>query len=177
MRLCYCYHCKTLSKIDDYDGAFHADGEPVADHLLVNWIRRHGHGLDMSVEPGTTRSAHPGGRVFAFEGRDIEVHEGRLDGVKVDVANEVEYVRSELAQAGQEVFALKDELKDDAQKCFIKHGRPTWPDKKCIDYHDDSKWLGTTERAEGEEFNVRQGYLCSFCPYEVNVSIARRGFN
>lgn len=177
MRLCFCYHCRSLSRIDDYDGDYAEDGEPLNDHLLENWVQRHRHGLDTSVEPGTTRDAHPGGRVFPFEGRDIEVHDGRLDGVKVVVANEVEQVRAELAKAGVEVFELKDELKDDAQKCFIRHKRPQYPDRKCIDYHTDSKWLGRRERLEGQTFNVRQGYLCAFCPYETNVSIARRGYN
>jgi hypothetical protein len=177
MRLAFCYSCKTLSKLDDYDGGFNEDGDPVSDHLLDNWVERHGHGLDTTVEPGTTRNAHPGGRVFPFEGREIEVTGGRLDGVGVTVANEVEQVRAELAKVGVEVFALKDELVDDAQKCFVKHKRPEYPDKKCIDYHDDSKWLGKRIKVEGQRFNTRQGYLCSYCPYEVNVSIARRGYN
>jgi hypothetical protein len=169
MRLCYCYHCKTLSKIADYDGEYSFDSEPLNDVLLENWVQRHMHGF--------TEEQHPGGRVFAFQGRDIEVQGGRLDGVGVDIANEVEHVRSELAQAGHDVFELKDELKDEAQKCFLKHKRPEYPDKKCIDYHDDSKWLGRKEKIEGQRVHTQQGYLCSFCPYETNVSIARRGYN
>jgi hypothetical protein len=167
MRLCYCYHCKTLSKIDDYAGAYREDSEPINDVLLENWVERHMHGYSVDQ--------HPGGRVFAFVGRDIEIQGGR-DGVGVDVANEVEHVRSELAQAGHDVFELKDELKDDAQKCFVKHKRPMYPDRKCIDYHADSKWLGHKERAEGQDFDTQQGYLCSFCPYETAVSIVSRGF-
>ena len=177
MRLAYCYSCKTLSKIDDYDGGYTDDGEPTSDYLLENWIERHKHGLNTNVEPGATRDAHPGGVVFPFEGRDIEVTGGRLDGVGVQVANEVEQVRAELARAGHEVFALKDELREDANGCFIKHKRPTYPDKKCIDYHDDSKWLGRKETVDDQTVAVQQGYLCSFCPYETNVSIARRGYN
>jgi hypothetical protein len=169
MRLCFCYSCRTLSKIDDYDGGYHDDGEPISDHLLENWIARHMHGL--------SEDDHPGGRVFPFEGRDIEVEGGRLDGVRVDVANEIEAVRSELSRAGVEVQALRDELREDAHSCFIKHKRPMYPDRKCIDYHDDAKWLGRRIKVDGERINVRQGYLCSFCPYETAVSIARRGFN
>jgi|KBSMisStandDraft_5_1062788.scaffolds.fasta_scaffold04761_10 hypothetical protein len=169
MRLAFCYHCKTLSRLDDYEGGFHDDGEPVSDHLLVNWVERHMHGL--------SEDQHPGGRVFPFEGRDIEVTGGRMDGVGVQVANEVEQVRAELAKVGQEIFELKDELVEDANKCFVKHSRPTYPDRKCIDYHDDSKWLGRRVKVDGQRFNTQQGYLCSYCPYEVNVSIASRGFN
>jgi hypothetical protein len=168
VRLCYCYHCKTLSKIADYDGEYTFDSEPLNDALLENWVERHMHGYSVDQ--------HPGGRVFAFVGRDIEVHGGRLDGVGVDIAYEVEHVRSELAQAGHEIFELKDELKDDAQKCFVRHSRPSYPDKKCIDYHDDSKWLGRKEKVEGQTVAVQQGYLCSYCPYETAVSIERRGF-
>ena len=168
MRLCFCYCCRTLSKIDDYDGDFHPDGEPIADHLLENWIKRHMHGL--------AEDDHPGGRVFPFEGRDIEVQGGRLDGVSVEVANEVEQVRSELAKAGIEMNDFRDELREDAHNCFIKHGRPDYHGRRCIDYHDRSKWLGRRVKVDGERLNINQGYLCSFCPYETAVSIVRRGF-
>jgi hypothetical protein len=169
MRLCYCYHCHTLSKIADYEGEYREDSQPLNDVLLENWVQRHMHGF--------SEEQHPGGRVFAFVGRDIEVQGGRFDGRGVPVANEVEHVRTELARAGQEVFELKDELKEDAHKCFLRHKRPTYPDRKCIDYHDDSKWLGRKEHIEGQTLAVQQGYLCSYCPYEVNVSVTRRGYN
>lgn len=169
MRLAFCYSCQTLSKLDDYTGGYHDDGEPVSDHLLVNWIERHMHGM--------SEERHPGGRIFPFVGKDIQVEGGRLDGRSVAVANEVEEVRAELAKVGIEVFEFRDELKEDAQKCFVKHQRPSYPERKCIDYHDDSKWLGHREHIDGEVVNVNQGYLCSFCPYETYVSIARRGFN
>lgn len=177
MRLAFCYHCKTLSKLSDYEGTYADDGEPYDDALLEDWVLRHRHGLDTNVDPGTTRDAHPGGRIFPFKGRDIEIHEGRFDGVAVPVANEVEQVRAELAKVGLEIADLKDELRDDAQKCFVKHSRPMYPDRPCIDYHSDAKWLGRKERIEGQTINVQQGYLCSHCPYEVAVSIVRRGYN
>jgi len=169
VRLCYCYSCQTLSRIDDYLGAYTPDGEPVNDYQLEDWVARHMHGF--------TEDTHPGGRIFPFDGRDIEIEGGRLDGVRVHVANEVDEVRAELAKVGLEVLELRDELKEDAMSCFRKHRRPTYPDRTCADYQADSKWLGKREKVEGQVFKVRSAYLCAMCPYETAVSIARRGYS
>ena len=168
MRLCFCYSCKTLSKLDDYEGDFEADGEPVSDHLLENWVQRHMHGMSADV--------HPGGRVFPFEGRDIEVHDGRLDGVRVEVANEVEQVRSELARAGVEVQALTRRAGDDAHKCFIKHSARCTQTASASTTTTIPSGSGAASRLMGSDSTSQQGYLCSFCPYETAVSIVRRGY-
>lgn len=75
------------------------------------------------------------------------------------------------------VYAVRDTLKEDAVKCFIKHRRSV----PCIDYRDDSKRLGNPQREARENFRKEFGrdmreisggprvYLCQYCPVEVKV--------
>lgn len=153
MRLCYCYRCKTLSKIDDYTGT-----RPEYDGLLQDWIDRHMHGL--------TLDDHPGGRVWAFEvGQGVE-QSPLMDMIE---RKAVEEVRADLAKVNQEVFEMRDEVKQDAVACHLRHGQPSWPGKPCIDYQAGAKILG--RRNAPKEHRV---YLCTFCPYESSVTVAKR---
>ena len=152
LRLAYCYHCNSLSKVEPYEGP------PEYDIHLQRWIDEHLH--SMSLED------HPGGRVFVKDASQFD-HSGEAGGAIEEQM--VEEVRSELAQANLEVYALRDSVKEDALKCHSKHGRPSWPGKPCVDYQDDIKRIGRSDvPAEFQQFQ------CTYCPYEETVTTQKR---
>lgn len=155
LRLIYCFHCKTLSKVEPYDGPHQYDVH------LQRWIDEHLHG--MSVEQ------HPGGRILRKDASQFD-HSGSAAG-EGDAFEEqiMEEVRSELVAANVEVYALRDSVKEDAVKCHRKHGQPHWPTKPCADYKADSKSLGRKDVPP--EFRQFQ---CTYCPYEETVRVQKR---
>lgn len=170
MRLAACFECNTLSKLPDPA----VPNEPEADAVLIDWIDRHRHGyrdLDMDPrEPG----AHPGGQVFGMEENTIPFlgHErgGSLVGGKeledIFLGNVVEKLGE---VTGNNHWDIRDELKDDATRCFVRHGNPEWPGKPCGDYHDRIKLVGRRNLPE-----AHRRYLCDFCPYEESVRVQKR---
>lgn len=164
MRLCYCYHCRTLSKIEGFLG------RPEDDRLLQDWIDRHMHGL--------TEDQHPGGRIFPMEVPELassprRMLEAGIDDPADDPVFErkaVEHVKALLAQQQHEVLGeLRDELKDDAAKCFNRHRRPEHPGKPCIDYNADHKRLGRRNQPPSD-----MAMLCTYCAYTSTVTVAKR---
>lgn len=148
MRLAFCYHCQTLTKVEIWDGP------PAADPWLQEWINEHMHG--MSVDQ------HPGGRVFLKEASQFD-HSGAGDRFEEQA---IEEVRAELSKANQEVYDIRDGLRYDAVKCHRKHGQPHFPGKPCIDYQSDSKRVGV------QKGSVTKGmfhYVCTFCPYSSSI--------
>lgn len=160
MRLAYCYHCKTLSKLADYLG-------PSADdRLLQDWIDRHMHGIPID--------RHPGGRIFPMGEPELAIapnltllseREQEIDRDLFERAA-VETVKAVLAQQQHDVLVeFRDELKEDAVKCFNKHRRPT----ACVDYHASHKKLGGRGQKDDE-----LAYLCTYCPVESVVTVRKR---
>jgi hypothetical protein len=152
MRIAYCFHCHSLTKVEAYEGPHEYDQH------MQRWIDEHLHG--MSVEE------HPGGRFFTKEASNFD-HSGEAgDAIEEQM---VEEVRAELAQANLEVYAMRDSVKEDAVKCHRKHGQPSWPGKPCVDYRGADKALGRQDVPE--EFRQFQ---CTYCPYEETVNFEKR---
>ena len=150
--LAYCYYCKQLQPLDAYNSDRTDD-----DVLLQEWIDRHMHGMSLDD--------HPGGRVFPLGESNVDTSEAPW----ADLDREVEVVKAKLARQQQEVFALRDELRDDAVVCHRKHHQPELPGKPCRDYHHESKRLGRKDQAPSDLL-----YLCTYCPYESSVTVAKR---
>lgn len=178
MRLAYCYACKTLEPMEDFEIDFSDPNQHRNDVLLQNWIDRHQHGLDTDRKPGTP-GAHPGGRVFPFDASREHVseimkgfHSGKtfdISGMDVLAQDAVMKVKDALAAQHVEVFEFRDQLKEDAQSCFEKHGRPDVAKAGCIDYHAGNKRLGS-ERVAPQVAK----WLCTYCPYESTVTVKKR---
>ena len=150
--LAYCFECKQLNPLDAFTGE-----RPDDDRLLQNWIDRHMHGFGIET--------HPGGRLFSLGISNVDYS----DAPEADLEREIEIVKGELSKVNMEVLAYRDELRDDASKCFVCHGRPEFPGKPCRDYHDSSKRIGRIDQAPSD-----LAYICTYCPYESTVTVAKR---
>lgn len=152
LRLAYCFHCKTISKVEVYDGP------PAYDVHLQRWIDEHLHGMSLDD--------HPGGQLFVKDESQFD-HAGAAGEAFEEQV--IEAVRSELVKANMEVYALRDSVKEDALRCHSKHGRPSWPAKGCPDYKDSSKRIGRADVPD--KF---QQWTCQYCPYEETVRVQKR---
>lgn len=177
MRLAYCYLCRDLERLDDYDIDFNDPRSADHDVLLANWIERHMHGRDVDD--------HPGGRIFPFDdsrenvsremrsmaGTSLKatgvVHDAL--GLKALEMEAVQQVKKVLSDQQMEVNEYRDQLREDAGKCFIKHSNPEWPGKPCLDYQARDKRLGRKDTPK-----QHQQFLCTYCPYESSVTVGKR---
>ena len=78
-------------------------------------------------------------------------------------------LQSELQRQTQQVFEYRDDLRDEAAKCYLRHSSPSYPGRGCIDYRDDSKRVGRTKVPA-----KLQKYLCNFCPYSSTIMVELR---
>jgi hypothetical protein len=84
---------------------------------------------------------------------------------KLDMETEV---KKELMKNEIEVREMRNDLKEDALKCFSKHGRPKMD---CLDYCGEDKTVG---RKMGVPKEHRM-YLCMFCPVQEYYQYKIRG--
>ena len=143
-RLLVCRACGTMNRMLDYDGPAEYDME------LIETIDRHMEHSSRAKHP----DAHPS-QLFRLSDEDAE----RLD------------VESEVCRAlsDEQIFIkeIREEFKDEAMKCFNRHGRP---DEGCIDWKDESKVIG---RKKGVPAAYRK-YLCECCPVNSYVEFKTR---
>jgi hypothetical protein len=169
MRLATCYSCKTITKLSDFEGR-----NPDHDVVLQDWIDRHLHGVPVDDIPGPS---HPGARIIAVDMPDITRSEKFLSMPIEDQERALERIegeavislQSELMAATNEVFAYRDDLRDEAAKCYLQHHSPSYPGSKCIDFRNDSKRVGRTQVPP-----ELQKYLCHFCPYSTTIVVEMR---
>jgi hypothetical protein len=169
MRLATCLSCRTITKLSDFEGT-----NPDYDVVLQDWIDRHLHGVPVDEIPGPL---HPGAHVAvvdmpditrspAFFSMPIEDQERALERIAGEAVIDLQ---SELLRTTQQVFEYRDDLRDEAAKCYLKHHSPSYPERGCIDYRDDSKRVGRTKVPKGF-----QKYLCHFCPYTSTITVELR---
>lgn len=170
MRLAYCYLCRKLERLDDFEIDFNDPRSAEHDVLLSNWIERHMHGREVDD--------HPGGRLFPFDDsrENVDTSLRLTDGATLDIdgvaaleMQAVQEVKKKLQENQMEVLEYRDQLREDAGVCFNKHGNPEFPGKPCIDFECAEKRLG--RKNTPKKF---QQYLCTYCPYTSTVTVAKR---
>lgn len=88
-----------------------------------------------------------------------------------DLLGEETVINSALEKLKWEADAYRDQLREDAGRCFRQHGNPDVNEgRHCIDYNTDSKRLGVTKGRPKDQ----QLYLCQFCPYTSSIVTAIR---
>jgi hypothetical protein len=171
MRLFYCLECKAVTKVEDYEGPRDPQtGEALRqDALLEDYIQRHMHGLTEETHPGAVHYVLDDSQIdptvaFHQGGTLSEADRESLESKAFDI------VRDHLTKQGRHVAEdLRDEVKDDAMKCWERHGRVEYPGKLCPDYRSASKVLGRRNMNKED-----RAYLCTFCPYQVGVEVEKR---
>ena len=169
MRLATCFYCRTITKLSDYEGR-----NPDHDVVLQDWIDRHLHGVPLDQIPGPL---HPGARTAAVDMPDITRSDKFLSMPPEDQERALERIegeavislQSELMRITEQVFEYRDDLRDEAAKCYLAHHSPSYPDRPCIDFRDDSKRVGRTKVPK-----KLQKYLCHFCPYTSTIVVELR---
>lgn len=169
MRLATCLCCRTITKLSDFEGA-----NPDHDGILQDWIDRHLHSVPVDEIPGPL---HPGAQVAVVDMPDITKSQKFLEMPIEDQERALERIegtavfnlQSELQRMTQQVFTYRDDLRDEAAKCYLRHRSPSFPGKGCIDYKDSSKRVGRTQAPA-----KLQKYLCNFCPYSSTIMVELR---
>ena len=169
MRLATCLCCRTITKLSDYEGT-----NPDHDVVLQDWIDRHLHSVPLDEIPGPL---HPGANIAVVDMPDITRSEKFLSMPIEDQERALERIegeavislQSELMRTTQQVFEYRDDLRDEAAKCYLAHHSPSYPGQPCIDFRDDSKRVGRTQVPP-----KLQKYLCHFCPYSTTIMVELR---
>lgn len=169
MRLATCLSCRTITKLSDFEGR-----NPEYDVVLQDWIDRHLHGVPVDQIPGPL---HPGAKVAVVEMPDITRSEKFLAMPIEDQERALERIegeavvslQSEMMRMTQQVFEYRDDLRDEAAKCYLRHSSPSYPGQPCIDFRNDSKRVGNTKVPP-----KLQKYLCHFCPYSSTIMVELR---
>ena len=129
MRLATCLCCRTITKLSDFEGT-----NPDHDVVLQDWIDRHLHGVPVDEIPGPL---HPGANIAVVDMPDItrspkffsmpiEDQERALERIEGEA---VISLQSELMRTTQQVFEYRDDLRDEAAKCYLRHHSPSYPER------------------------------------------------
>src|SRR5262252_214666 len=165
-RLAICHVCRVLSALPDPPAKAPLVPARIAwieDGREVEHIFRDDDGLpkmvaayDPALEEWLTRHDHP------------EVSEGRMRKYDLYAADNEAFaagfsasLKKELEEATSSLYTERDQIKEDAIKCFNQHGRPT---TGCVDVFSESKLLGGHESNRRMPMNERM-YLCHACPF------------
>jgi hypothetical protein len=135
-RLLACYGCNTLIKLHDFPD----DRNPNEDAELVEACNRHQH----NNLPEDRRR----GLIF------------RCDQATYDVLDVEQSIKDAELKVGGKLFnETRDEFKDDAMRCYIRHGSPG-VDTGCVDFRTEAKAMGNYKKVHPDE----RRYICSYCP-------------
>lgn len=135
---------------------------PAFDPILEDFVEKHSHGRD-----------------------DREVIQGivqvyQIDQKTWDAMDVVTQIKKEIQSQTNTWYEERDEYREEATKCYNRHGNPDTT-VGCRDYMNDDRRIGpaTYDDGEGRTITVppkfRQ-YLCYVCPYQghINVELRRR---
>lgn len=153
IRLLYCYQCKTIEELPDFEGS------PEDDHLLEVLIEKH----ESAGIKHTGFLSKIGVKLWSqekFRKQIIENLRNRVGGGLADI--------------DPDYYTTKATFFDDAMKCFNLHLRPT---EGCYDWRSSSKKLVPKTAAERKEVglpmpgkeNSTNVFLCDFCPAKTYV--------
>lgn len=153
IRLLYCYNCKTIEELPDFEG------RPEDDTLLEVLVEKH----QSAGIPHTGFLSKIGVKIWAQESYRKEI-----------IKNLRTRVGGGLADIDPEYYTTKATFYEDAMKCYSAHMRPK---EDCSDWRDSSKRLipkstaelrkevGLESAAKSASTNV---YLCDFCPVKTH---------
>ena len=154
IRLLYCYNCKTIEELPDYEG------HPDDDILLQVLVDKH----ESAGIPHSGFLSKIGIKLYS-----------RPEVKKQIIKNLRNRVGGGLADIDPDYYTTKATFGDDAMKCFNLHLRPQ---TGCPDYKSEKKRLipkGTDDIRKdlGLESAAKSGstkvYLCDFCPAKAFV--------
>lgn len=153
IRILMCRDCRTMQTVDYFDG------DPDNDLPLKAAIEPH---------------RFPNGEQHVADG--LAVVDKRLwDDSTWREAIVAQLNERSASGLGEEYYSFVDTFKDDALKCYSKHGRP----EKCHEFHADKKKLspGTNKARKkaglGKFSPVKDRYLCDFCPQKAVYDAAQ----
>jgi hypothetical protein len=159
IRLLYCYNCKTIEELPDFEG------HPDDDVLLQILVDKH----ESAGIPHNGFLAKIGAKTYA-----------RPEVKKQVVENLRNRVGGGLADIDPDYYITKATFFDDAMKCYAEHLRPK---EDCGDWRAKNKRLipkGTEElrkdlglesAAKSASTNV---FLCDFCPVKTHYVTKQR---
>lgn len=154
IRLLYCYVCKTIEELPDFEG------NPDDDVLLQVLIEKH----ESAGIPHTGFLSKIGVKLYS-----------RPEVRKQVIENLRNRVGGGLADIDPDYYTTKATFGEDAMKCFNLHLRPV---QGCYEYKDEKKRLipkgtddirkelGLDTAAKSASTKV---YLCDFCPAKTYV--------
>jgi len=154
IRLLYCYQCKTIEELPDFEG------RPEDDTILELTIEKH----QSAGIPHNGFLSKIGVKLWAQEKFRKEI-----------IKNLRDRVGGGLADIDPDYYHTKATFHDDAMKCYNLHLRPT---EGCYDYGHDKKKLVPKTQAERKELGLAPSgstiYLCDFCPVKTHVVTKQR---
>lgn len=152
IRLLYCYNCKTIEELPDYEG------RPEDDTLLEILVEKH----QSAGIPHTGFLSKIGVKIWSVESYRKEI-----------IKNLRNRVGGGLADLDPDYYTTKATFYEDAMKCYSEHMRPK---EGCSDWRASNKRLvpqstkelrkelGLESAAKSASTNV---YLCDFCPVKT----------
>lgn len=162
-----CFQCKTIDEIPNYEPK-EADRDTRIGYLVETHLQRH-----------------------SFLENRVLTEWCRLGFVPTSMWNNTEYrkkITEEILKGNDqtgfdsETYATMNTFRDDALKCFQRHGRPDYTAVGCQDYLSGSKELkpntAIERKAAGlpkyDDVKVKKSFLCEHCPYHSQVISIRR---
>lgn len=159
IRLLYCYNCKTIEELPDFEG------NPDDDVLLQVLVEKH----ESAGVPHTGFLAKIGAKTYS-----------RPEVKKQVIENLRNKVGGGLADIDPDYYTTKATFYDDAMKCYNEHRRPK---EDCGDWRSKNKRLvpkntaelrkevGLMSAAKSAGTNV---FLCDFCPVKTHYVTQQR---
>lgn len=159
IRLLYCYNCKTIEELPDFEG------RPEDDTLLELLVEKH----QSAGVPHTGFLSKIGVKIWSVESYRKEI-----------IKNLRNRVGGGLADIDPDYYTTKATFYEDAMKCYNLHLRPA---EGCYDWRAKNKRLipksteelrkevGLESAAKSASTNV---YLCDFCPVKTHMVTQQR---
>lgn len=148
IRLLYCYNCKTIEELPDFEG------NPDDDHLLELLVEKH----QSAGVPHTGFLSKIGVKLWSQEKFRKEI-----------IKNLRTRVGGGLADLDPDYYTTKATFYDDAMKCYSEHLRPAG---RCMDWRASNKKLVPKTAADRKELGLSPKtaahiFLCDFCPVKT----------
>lgn len=150
MRLLVCKDCRSIEELPDYAG------NPRDDVLLEDTVSRH-------MYEGITHEVALI-KVPVKWWNDKNIQSKLIKQISQGGSKGLEEI-----EGGEDYYGTRDTYREDALKCFQRHGRPK---EGCIDYQNHDKRIGNPT-SEGWKTGPRV-YACNFCPVQTWVDKKKR---